>query len=135
MAAYGRTRGFTLLELMVVLAIIGILSMLAIPRYQRYVQKAHRSSAVAALSDLATQEEQYYLDNQAYTTSLGALHRSADAADMYTLSIPSATSNGYTVQAVAKTGTPQAGDKVNGVSCATLTLDSTGNRSPSQCWK
>ncbi len=129
-----RRRGFTLIELMIVVAIVGILAMLAIPRYQRYVIKSRRSAAQTALADLATQEEQYYLDHTSYTSSISALGRSASAADLYTLSIPTATSDSYVIQATARAGTVQVQDRENGVSCATLTVDSTGNHTPSGCW-
>lgn len=61
-------RGVSLLELMVVVAIVAILGSIAIPSYRNYVMRAQRSDATAALLRLAAAEEKFYLQNNTYTT-------------------------------------------------------------------
>lgn len=59
-------KGFTLVELMVVVAIIGILAAIAVPSYQEYVQRARASEATSALADMRIKMEQYFQDNRTY---------------------------------------------------------------------
>jgi prepilin-type N-terminal cleavage/methylation domain-containing protein len=58
-----RTRGFTLIELMIVVAIVAILAAVAYPAYTSHVRKAHRAAAQSCLMDLAQKQTQYLLDN------------------------------------------------------------------------
>ncbi len=62
------TQGFTLLELLIVVAIIGILSAIAFPQYQNYVRRGQLSEAFTNLSDLRVKLEQFYQDNRNYGT-------------------------------------------------------------------
>ncbi|WP_327036975.1 type IV pilin protein [Methylotenera versatilis] len=59
-------KGFTLVEIMIVVAIIGILASIAIPSYQDYVKRARASAATGALADMRIKMEQYYQDNRTY---------------------------------------------------------------------
>lgn len=127
-----RQSGFTLIEIMIVVVIIGILAAFAYPNYQEYILRSHRVDARNMLQEAAQRMEQNYAANHSYATdgsgaainnaSLGTwgLARSpATSTVRYNLSFsiaPDATS--YTLQAVP-TG-PQSGDR-----CATLTLAST----------
>jgi type IV pilus assembly protein PilE len=64
-------RGFTLLELMITVAIIGILAAVALPAYNEYIRRAQIQEAFAFLSDYRTKMEQYYQDNRNYGTAAG----------------------------------------------------------------
>lgn len=67
-----RMRGFSLVELMVVIVIIGVLSAIAVPGYQEYLRKGNRSAAQQFMLTVANKEEAHLVDNRAYTATLGA---------------------------------------------------------------
>lgn len=125
-------KGFTLIELMITVAIIGILTAVAVPMYTNYMGETSRSDATNALRKLADMQEHYVLRNNAGTYK----------ADMsintefgyYTVTTASATTKGYTLQAVAVTTGPQANDKEGAVDCTTLTLTHEGIKTPPECW-
>ena len=64
--------GFTLIEVLIVVAILGILMSIAVPAYSEYIRRAHRAAAQQFLHDVAQRQEQYLLDNRQYATILGA---------------------------------------------------------------
>jgi prepilin-type N-terminal cleavage/methylation domain-containing protein len=70
MVEYGSEKGFTLIELMIVIAIIGILAAIAFPQLTVYRKQANDRAALTQLKDMATAEEAYFSANGSYTTSL-----------------------------------------------------------------
>lgn len=66
------SKGFTLVELMMVIAIIGILAVIAIPSYQNYVQRGFRADAIADLEKVMSASTQFYTENRTYTTTIGS---------------------------------------------------------------
>ena len=66
-----RQSGFTLIELMIVVAIVGILAAISYPSYQSYVERTGRSDGIAKLSEVMQAQERFYSQNQTYTPNLG----------------------------------------------------------------
>lgn len=129
-----RAAGFTLVELMVVVAILGILAAIAYPAYQQYVLRANRAEAQAVLTETAQFMERYFTTNGTYVGAAllsNVSPKNASGAKVsYNISFsagPAATS--FTLQA-APTGN-QTSD-----SCGTMTLAHTGAQTPStgNCW-
>lgn len=127
--------GFTLIELMIAVAIVGILAGVAFPSYQDYVRRGHRASAQGYLMDLAQREQQYFLDNRGYASTASALGYSSAPSDVspyYTVAITVAGGPPPTYSITATPTGSQASD-----TCGSLTLNSAGTKSSSagsNCW-
>lgn len=125
------TRGFTLIELMITVAVIGILAAIAYPSYQSAIVKNRRASAQAHLMDIAQREQQYLMDNRSYTDSLTDLNVTTptDVSSYYSITVPIGTGAvpSFTATATPIVGSSQASD-------GTLTLTNTGVKSPSANW-
>lgn len=127
-----RKNGFTLIELMIAVAIVGLIAAVAYPSYTQYILRSNRAAAQAHLSDIAQAEQQYLVDNRAYTTTLSDLNgmtTPTSVSKYYTVSIavtagPPPT---FTVTAAPKTGTAQASD-------VTLTINNAGTKTPAEKW-
>jgi type IV pilus assembly protein PilE len=119
--------GFTLMELLTVVVIVGILAAIAFPSYNSYIYRSRRTDGKVALMNLANYMESYYSENNTYATatltigaSVGTLGVSNTSPEgYYTLTIPTQTATAYTLTATP-TGA-QAGD----TTCTTLTLTNT----------
>jgi prepilin-type N-terminal cleavage/methylation domain-containing protein len=98
-----KEKGFTLIELMIVIAIIGILAAIAIPQFSAYRTRSFNSTAQADLRNAATAQEAYYTDNRTYAgdTALLVGNYISDGVD---LQISSASKNGYTIVAYHERG-------------------------------
>lgn len=122
----------TLIELMIVVAIVAILAAIAYPSYQDHTERARRTDAKIALTEMANLQEKFRSINLAYTTSITALNYSNVSPEgYYDLSIPTAATI-FVLQAVAIDPGPQADD----TGCTTLTLNSLGVQTPANpdCW-
>ncbi|MDX9741027.1 MAG: type IV pilin protein [Gammaproteobacteria bacterium] len=127
---HSRSQGFTLVELVIVISLIGILAMIAIPAYTDSVTKARRSDGHAALMDLMTRQERFFTERNTYTTDLSDLGVStASAEGFYTLSAAACGGSVITscVQLTATAGSAQSHD-------GNLTLNSRGQKLPADKW-
>ncbi|MBO2693025.1 type IV pilin protein [Shewanella algae] len=129
-----KAAGFTLIEAMITVVIIGILAAIAYPSYVQYIAKSTRAEAHAALMRLANLQEQYYLDNRTYATDMTKLGLNAS---------PFITENGHYSIASTGTGSFTLTATAQGVQasrdskCKTLTLTDAGVKggASAECWK
>lgn len=109
-----KPNGFTLIELMIVVAVVGILAAVAYPSYMSQVRKSRRSDAIAALSAIQQAQERWRANNATYATTIAALGiTSPTPGSYYTLSInttPAPTGASYVATASAVSGKSQASD-------------------------
>lgn len=146
-----RLRGFTLIEMMVTVAIIAIIAAIAIPSYSRYVTRAHRSEGQALLNEAAARMERYYAQNNKYTASpadLGLGNPTVVSDNgYYELDIASYDrSKNEEKENYAKHGpylltAKAAGPQKNDKECQNLTLNAQGKKgtsgtsSTTECWR
>jgi len=129
------SKGFSLIELMIVLAIIGVLSAIAYPSYDSYTKKSRRSDGKVALQKMADRQERYYLQFNTYTTTETDVGGTGTQKDYYALSVGSADVNDYSLISTAVPGGPQANDTTtNDGDCTVLRLNSKGEKKPDACW-
>jgi len=132
-----RVRGFTLIELMITVVVVGILAAVAYPSYMSYVVKSNRAVTKAFMTAVANREQQYIMDARVY----GTASNSAEFNSVLGMTVPAEVSKFYTVTVVNVAGNtrtfqisavPVAG-KMN-ANDGTLTLDNTGAKAPADKW-
>jgi len=142
---FRKVRGVTLVELMVVIAVIGTLAAIAIPSYRRYLIRLQRSEAKISLMQLQTAEEKFYLQNNAYTNNVTAAPPTglglpgSSETGKYNIAITTfpADAQSYTATASPRTGGGQTDD----TQCVNFTINERGTRGVSGpsgtqfCWK
>lgn len=129
--------GFTLIELMITVAIIAILAAIAYPSYQNYVLRTQRSAAEACLSEYAHFMERYYTTNLTYVDAAPILGCASEGNldQRYAFAASDLTRTTYTV-----TATPIGAQASGDAQCGTLGIDADGVRSasgskgPDYCW-
>lgn len=124
-----QSRGFTLIEVMIVVVVISILTALAVPAYERYAQRTRRSDAMNALQTAASRQERYFFQHNQYTDDVDQLGGSGGTLTSpegyYTLTATIDSSNqSFTLTATPTVGGPQTKDS----ECTTLTIDEQGQR-------
>lgn len=123
-------RAFTLLELMIALAVIGVLSAIAYPLYTTHVQKSHRTAAQSALMELAARQASWRSKHTSYgdkTDLLGITPSIPDPSDSYYSFAVAATTTTFII-----TAAPQGGQAAD--SCGPLTMTQNLSGAPSNCW-
>ena len=140
--------GFSLIELMIVVAIVAIISAFAYPSYQRYVIKAKRTVAQNALLQVADRQQQFFMDNKRFAADLtnlgfganpyvvnddGAPTVAGDAQAVYSLSLTNVTATTWTV-----TAAPLHGQLSRDTYCGSLSLTQAGTKGKTgasdDCW-
>ena len=135
----GAARGFTLIEVMIAVAVVAILAAIAFPSYVRYIARGNRSAAEGFMLDVASRQERYLVDARQYAADLATLGMTVPNTVLpnYNVTIinVTATPPGYVVQ-----GAPIGAQQTNDAGCGTLTLSSTGAKGASGsagvagCW-
>jgi type IV pilus assembly protein PilE len=134
-----RSRGFTLIELMITVAIVAILAAIALPAYQDYVRKGRRSDGRALLQAASLAQERVRLSSTAYSAATTALTGACPTSGTcsseqghYTLAVSGASGTGYTLTANAAS-TSQSAD----TACTAIVLTmaaGTVSYTPAACW-
>jgi len=133
-------QGFTLIEMMIVVAIIAVISAIAIPQYKQYVIRGNRAAVESFMMDVSSKQKQYLLDARTYAADLATLSIASlppDVTGKYTVSIcidvagtsctVASSPPFFEITATPVAGGPQAGD-------GNLTLDDADTKSPPDKW-
>jgi type IV pilus assembly protein PilE len=118
-------KGMTLIELMIVLAIMGIIIAIALPTYQNQILRAHREDGIAQLLQLQMQQESFRLENVSYATTV---QLTLPVSEYFIYTASNVTGSTYTLSANA------INSQTSDTSCMLLTLDQSMNKTPSDCW-
>lgn len=139
-------RGFTLIELMIAVAVIGVLAAVAYPSYLGQIRKSNRSAAQQFMADVASREQQLLLDRRSYVAVAGTAdfpNAPTAANPGINLVVPTSTSGRYTFTVAAPAPTSSAPLPTFTITATAvgkqaadgnLTLDSGGNKTPANKW-
>lgn len=135
-----RFGGFTLIEVIITVAIVAILTVVAVASYRGQAVRSNRAAAASFMLEVANKQEQYLLDRRNYAYSLADLGMSmpSEVSDNYTINIVD-PDTGNAVPEYQITMTPTGSQANDDTDCGWLRLNSQGNQSSehsgSRCWK
>jgi type IV pilus assembly protein PilE len=127
--------GFTLIELMIVVAVVAILAAIAVPAYQEHIVKTRRATGAGCMMEMAQFMERFYTTNMRYDRTAGgaavalpATQCVTETAEWYTIQLRDGATNAtaYVIEAV-----PQGSQATKDTKCATIAVDQTGQKSES----
>lgn len=128
-----RYLGFSFIELLITVAIIGILAGVAYPSYTDYVMRSNRSEAQRELMRFANLQEQVFVDSRSYASDMKGLGSNTvgfrTASKNYVIKVISHTATTYTLKAIAKNG------QLNDTGCTGLKINHLGVKTPAVCWE
>ena len=128
-------KGFTLLELLITVALVAVLAAVALPSYREHVRKSRRAEAQAFLMAVAAKQQQFLVDTRAYAGSLSSVAiptpASVSAAYDLTLAMADGPPPTFLISAAPKAGSDQVLER-----CGALSIDQTGARTAAlgNCW-
>jgi len=135
-----KTVGFTLIEVLITVAIMGILAAIVYPSYTSFVNKSNRTEGQRELMRLANLQEQYFIDNRTYANHLKKLGESSTSVTSqsghYKINVQNSNANSFVIKATAK------GIQLKDIHCLTLTINHLGQKgwsgsvpsSKVKCW-
>ncbi len=128
-----RQRGFTLIELMVVLAIVAILAGIALPAFNEQMRKSRRSEAMNVISDLQLRQERWRANNSTYGT---LVNLGSPTNPYYTVTVTLPTATGYVLTAAPIATGPQANDRCGSFILTNTagTIQKTVSTGLNNCW-
>ena len=134
-----KTSGFSLIELMIVVAIVGLLFGIAIPAYQSHMLKAHRADAQGILLDMAARQERFITQNNTYTTNVSAntgLNLGSTVSNEGYYNLSAAACGGGTIATCYLLTATATGGQTNDTDCLSLSYSSAGVKSGTtgECW-
>lgn len=129
--------GFSLIELMLTIAVVAILAAIAYPSYTRYILKSQRADAIVNLLKIQGIYEEYNAQNTVYpaaNTLPPSTTPPIPSTSVYYSFSSVTSSTSYTLTATALAGGTQINDTEGGTNCSILSIDNLGNQSPNICW-
>lgn len=129
-----RRSGFTLVEVIIVVAILGVLAAIAVPSYLAHVQNTRRTDATVLLTEAAGEQFRFYSEFNSYAGDMSSMGYANNAMvtdeGHYTVTVESADGVSFVLLARPVASSPQ----VNDTDCPELRIDSAGLKSPRDCW-
>jgi type IV pilus assembly protein PilE len=139
---FHRIAGFSLIEMLIVVVIVGIITSIAYPNYTRYITRSHRTDAESVLLQLAAQQEKYYLQNGTYGTT-AQIGITTSEHGYYSVAIVAGTGGLAAAYTATATATSSQG---NDTQCTKFTITQSGAKgavdsgstptdTTAQCWR